>query len=233
MKPVRAGLAVLALVDARFPGGGHVHSGGVEEAASRGLISAVAELRAFLRGRLRTAGALQAVFAAAAAHATTRGVHSGHWRELDVELDARTPSPAQREASRAQGQGLLRAGRTAWPSPLLDELVAATPRPHHPIALGALAAVGGAGPREAALAAGYLAVSGSSSAAVRLLGLNPFDVNAAVTGLAEELDRIADQAAATAGAAPADLSAPGSPALDLLAEAHAHHHRKEVRLFAS
>ena len=31
------GSAVLALADARFPGGGHVHSGGVEEAAARGL----------------------------------------------------------------------------------------------------------------------------------------------------------------------------------------------------
>ncbi|WP_445548284.1 urease accessory UreF family protein, partial [Frankia sp. CiP1_Cm_nod1] len=35
--------------------------------------------------------------------------------ELDVELDARTPSPAQRSASRAQGRALLRAGRAAWP----------------------------------------------------------------------------------------------------------------------
>ncbi|WP_380756641.1 urease accessory protein UreF [Saccharopolyspora rosea] len=230
---MRAGLAVLALADARFPGGGHVHSGGVEEAASRGLIRDVADLREFLHGRLRAAGALQAVFAAAAAHAAARGVPGGHWRELDVELDARTPSPAQREASRAQGRGTVRAGRAAWPSPVLEELLAATPRPHHPIVLGVLAAVAGSGPREAALAAGYLAVSGPSSAGVRLLGMDPFAVNAVVTELADDLDRIADEAAATAGAAPAELPAPGAPALDLLAEAHDRHHREEVRLFAS
>ncbi|MER7013975.1 urease accessory UreF family protein [Saccharopolyspora sp. NPDC000359] len=230
---MRAGLAVLALADSRFPGGGHVHSGGVEEAAARGLITGIGDLRGFLYGRLRAAGALQAVFAAAAAHAATRQVRSGHWRKLDVELDARTPSPAQREASRAQGKGMIRAGRAAWPSPVLAELVAANPRPHHPIVLGVLAATAGAGPREAALVAGYLSVSGPSSAVVRLLGMDPFAVNAVVTELSDDLDRIAAEAAATAGLDPADLPAPGAPVLDLLAEAHDRHHREEVRLFAS
>ncbi|MER7438500.1 hypothetical protein ABT341_27815, partial [Pseudonocardia alni] len=48
-----AGLASLVLADARFPGGGHVHSGGLEEAAERGLVTDVASLHAFLRARLR------------------------------------------------------------------------------------------------------------------------------------------------------------------------------------
>ncbi|WP_406692911.1 urease accessory UreF family protein [Saccharopolyspora sp. ID03-671] len=227
------GIAALALADSRFPGGGHAHSGGVEEAASRGLVNSVADLREFMRGRLFGAGSGQAVFAAAATHAALRGVHTGHWAELDVELDARTPSPAQREASRAQGKGMLRAGRAAWPSPTLTELVAATPRPHHPIVLGVLAATAGSSPREAALTAGYLAISGPASAGIRLLGLDPFAVNAALVELSAELDEIADEAARLAGTAPAELPAPGAPALDLLAEAHDRHHREEVRLFAS
>ena len=37
------------------------------------------------------------------------------WDELDAEADARTPSPAQRAASRRQGRALLRAARVAWP----------------------------------------------------------------------------------------------------------------------
>ena len=227
------GLAVLALADSRFPGGGHAHSGGVEEAAARGLVNSITDLRGFLRGRLFGAGELQAVFAAAATHAAARGVAAGHWRELDAELDARTPSPAQREASRAQGKGMLRAGRAAWPSPVLRELVAATPRPHQPIVLGVLTATAGSAPRDAALAAGYLAISGPASAGVRLLGLDPFEANAAVVALASELDEIAEQAGRSAGTAPAELPAPGAPALDLLAEAHDRHHREEVRLFAS
>jgi urease accessory protein len=220
----------LVLADSRFPGGGHVHSGGLEEAAARGLVTDQASLAAFLRGRLRTAGALAAVFAAAAAHAARRGVVRRHWLDLDAELDARTPSPAARAASRAQGAGMIRATRAGWtPGNALETLLAATPRPHQPIALGVLLDT----PHAAALTAAYLAISGPAAAAVRLLGLDPFGVNAEVVALSADLTTIADQAAATAGADPADLPAPGAPALDLLAEAHNRAHREKVRLFAS
>ncbi|WP_158881812.1 urease accessory protein UreF [Amycolatopsis anabasis] len=227
------GIPAILLADSRFPGGGHVHSGGLEEAAARRLVTSERDLPGFLLGRLRTAGLLAAVFAAAATHAALRKVHSGYWAALDAELDARTPSAAQREASRAQGRGTARAGRIAWYSSTVDSLLAVTPRPHHPVILGALIGVAGGSPREAAQAAGYLAVSGPASAAVRLLGLDPFAVNAIVAALTPELDSIAIAAESVAGLAPAQLPAPGSPALDLLAEAHQRHHQEEVRLFAS
>ncbi|KAA2263034.1 urease accessory protein UreF [Solihabitans fulvus] len=226
-------MVTLILADARFPGGGHVHSGGVEEAAARGLVTGEADLAGFLRGRLRTAGELGAVFAAASAHAAAAGATAGHWRLLDEELDARTPSAAQRAASRAQGRGAVRAGRRAWPSAVLEGLLAAVPRPHHPVVLGALVAGAGGGPSDAALCAGYLAVSGPASAAVRLLGLDPFGANAAVAALDAELRAVVATATAAAALAPADLPAQSSPGLDLLAEAHDRRHREEVRLFAS
>lgn len=222
-------LSALILADSRFPGGGHVHSGGLEEAVTRKLITHERDLPGFLSGRLRTAGALAAVFAAAAAHAAARNVRSGHWRRLDLELDARTPSLAQREASRAQGRGTARAGKAAWPSPVLSRLLKETPRPHHPVVAGALIGV----PFDAAMAVAYLAISGPASAAVRLLGLDPFAVNAVVARLAKEVRDVSLRAAEVAGDDPADLPAPGSPALDLFAEAHARHHQEEVRLFAS
>lgn len=224
-------LSALILSDSRFPGGGHVHSGGLEEAVARKLIQSTRDLPGFLSGRLRTAGALASVFAAASAHAAARSVASGHWTRLDLELDARTPSLAQREASRAQGRGTARAGRIAWPSPVLSVLVKETPRPHHPVMLGALVGVAGGSPYDAAMAVAYLAVSGPASAAVRLLGLDPFAVNAVVARL--DLRSVAEEAAAVAGDDPASLPSPGSPALDLFAEAHARHHQEEVRLFAS
>ncbi|MFI9454616.1 urease accessory protein UreF [Amycolatopsis sp. NPDC052450] len=222
-------LAALILADSRFPGGGHVHSGGLEEAVTRKLITHERDLPGFLSGRLRTAGSLAAVFAAASAHAAARNVQSGHWQRLDVELDARTPSLAQREASRAQGRGTARAGKAAWPSPVLSQLLKETPRPHHPVVAGALIGV----PFDAAMAVAYLAISGPASAAVRLLGLDPFAVNAVVARLAKEVRDVSLRAAEVAGGDPADLPAPGSPALDLFAEAHARHHQEEVRLFAS
>ena len=131
-------VTALLLADSRFPGGGHVHSGGLEEAAARGLVRTEDDLPAFLRGRLRTAGALAAVVRGGGGALRDRG--AGPWPLLDVELDARTPSAAQRAASRAQGRATARAARSAcgrrlrscarcWPI---------TPRPHHPIVLGAL-----------------------------------------------------------------------------------------------
>jgi urease accessory protein len=221
----------LLLADSRFPGGGHVHSGGLEEVVARKLLLAEEDLPGFLHGRLWTVGALTASFAAAAAHAVRRQIRSRYWLVLDAELDARTPSLAQREASRAQGRGTARAGRIAWPA--VAELLAVTPRPHHPIIAGALAGAGGSLPRATALAVAYLAVSGPASAAVRLLGFDPLNVNAMVAELAGELEAVADRAAATAGADPADLPAPSAPALDLFAEAHRRKHKEEVRLFAS
>ena len=220
-------VSALILADSRFPGGGHAHSGGLEEAVASGLLTGERELPAFLLGRLRTAGELAAVFAAVAAAGTA------DWTELDVELDARTPSPAQRTASRAQGRGTMRAGVRAWPSPVLDSLLAATSRPHHAIAVGALTGVAGGTPADAAATAGYLSVSGPASAAVRLLGLDPFAVNAVVADLAAELRAQVGRAVGCVGLPPADLPAPGAPGLDLLAESHARHHREEVRLFAS
>lgn len=224
---------MLSLADSRFPGGGHVHSGGLEEAVARGLVTDECQLASFLYGRLRTVGELVAVFAAAATHAVWERADRRRWLELDGELDVRTPSPAQRAASRAQGRGTARAGLAAWPSPVLDELLAATPRPHQPVVLGALVGVAGGTPPQAALSAAYLAVSGPASAGVRLLGLDPFGVNAVVVALASEIERIAATAADHAALPPQDLPAPSAPALDLFAEAHDRNHRKEVRLFAS
>ncbi|MBY8850651.1 urease accessory protein UreF [Saccharothrix sp. MB29] len=215
-------LVALMLADSRFPGGGHVHSGGLEEAVARRLVVDEASLRSFLVGRLRTAGALAAVFAAAAA------AQDGY-AELDAELDARTPSPAQRAASRTQGRGIARAATRAWPSARLEGLLRATPRPHHPIVVGVLVA----DPFEAAQTVAYHAVTGPATGAIRLLGLDPFGVNAVLAGLAPEIDAVAGPARDHAGTPPADLPAPSAPGLDLLAEAHDRHHAEEVRLFAS
>lgn len=223
----------LLFADSRFPGGAHVHSGGLEEVVTRKLITSERDLPAFLSGRLTGAGLLATSFAAASAHAAARGVHRRHWLALDTELDARTPSSAQRKASRAQGRGTARAGRIAWPSAVLDDLLAVTPRPHHAVIVGALAGVAGTSPRDTALSVAYQAVSGPASAAVRLLGFDPLTVNAVVATMAREIEAVAARASGVAGADPADLPGPGAPALDLFAEGHLRRHKEEVRLFAS
>ena len=218
--------AALLLADGRFPAGGHAHSGGLEAAVTGGTVRDVDTLGPFLRGRLRTTGLVTAALAAAAC-----GGDASRWAGLDAEADARTPSPAQREASRRQGRALLRAARIAWPSAAWDELGRT---PHQAIGLGAAAAAAGCTPAEAALIAAYQSVTGPASAAVRLLALDPLRVSALLATLAAEIDDIARQATlaarAASGGGAGELPYSSAPALDLLAEAHA---RAEVRLFAS
>lgn len=209
---------LLVLADGRLPSGGHAHSGGLEAAVSAGRIRDVSDVDGFLRGRLWTTGLVAAAFSAAACARPSR------WPELDEGLDARTPSPALRKASRAQGRALLRAGRAMWTLPPIGR------EPHQPVALGVLAAAAGLGPTEAAVAAAHGTVTGPASAAVRLLGLDPYAVHALIARLAPDCDRIATGAAKRIDD-PADaLPAAGAPLLDIGAELHA---TWEVRLFAS
>ncbi|GAB2911952.1 urease accessory protein UreF [Nonomuraea fastidiosa] len=199
--------SLLLLTDSRLPAGGHAHSGGVERAVVSGAVHDAPSLAAFLRGRLHTAGAVTAALAAAArTHAAAPGTRM--WAELDAEVDARTASPAQRDASRTQGRLLLRVARRVWPAPALDELARAVPSAHHPIALGAAAFAAGASAEEAALAAAYHAVTGPATAAVRLLGLDPVAVHALLAGLTPDLAAVASRACRFPDSAPGFDAAP-------------------------
>ena len=248
--------SVLALADQRLPSGGHVHSGAVEQAVTDGVVRDVATLEAFLARRLRTAGLVAAGIAGAAAAACAGPGAAAALARIDAAADARTPSPAQRAASRAQGRGLLRLATTAWPAPSPHAAWAALgARPHHAVVLGCAAHAAGADPAGAALVAAYLAVSGPATAAQRLLALDPLAVAAATLRLGEDVEQVAAAAAATA--LPArdhatserpdrqldrdhatseraddtdDLPDDSDPLLDLLAERHA---SREERLFAS
>ena len=204
---------LLVLADGRLPTGAHAHSGGLEAACADGRVHDLDTLAEFLRGRLATAGLVAAGFAAAAARDPDR------WAALEEELDARTPSPAQRRASRAQGRALMRAGRALWTVPAEPDA------PHHAVALGLVAAAAGLDPEHAALTAAYGSVTGPASAAVKLLSLDPYRVHALLAGLADACAQTARQAGFAQR-----LPAASAPLLDLGAEDHA---TWEVRLFAS
>ena len=158
------------------------------------------------------------------------------WAELDAEADARTPSPAQRAASRRQGRALLRAARIAWPEDCglggLADFAAGSGAggAHHAVVLGGAAAAAGCDAAEAARIGAYQSVAGAASAAVRLLALDPMQASAVLARLARDVDKIAERAAAAAYGPLDELPCPSAPALDLLAEAHI---RAEVRLFES
>lgn len=224
---------LLLLLDSRSPAGGHSHSGGLEAAVTAGYIRDVADVEDFCRGRLRTSGRVASGAAAAAARLALTGADPQQWQALDGEVSARTPSPAARAASRQLGAGLRRLVRAMLPDAGLDGLwtaVAPDP-PHHPLVLGAAVAKATASTESPALAARAAALgvcTAPASAAVRLLGLDPYSVHAMLARLAAEIDAVADDAARAVRAS--DLPCDGAPALDLLADLHA---TAEVRLFAS
>jgi urease accessory protein len=222
---------LLLLTDGRFPSGGHAHSSGLEAAVATGRVRDIGGLESFLRGRLTTAGPVTASFAAAAHLAVTAPVPPGDALALlDAELDARTVSPALRLASRRQGRALLRAGRATWPSPLFDQAPRHPDGCHHPIAIGLSAAAANLTVAQTALVGAYGTITGPASAAVRLLGLDPYQTQALLARLAGACDEVASTAVAEAGKPPAQLPANAAPLADIHAEVHA---AWEVRLFAS
>ena len=135
-----------------------------------------------------------------------------------------------RAASRQLGGGLLRLLHSLSRRPPPGDALGAPrrPAPHHPLVLGAGIAWRAArrnwprGPRPCRPAQ-------PASAAVRLLGLDPFAVQAMLARLAPGIDECATRRPGPRGRRrrfPAD----GAPALDLLADFHL---TAEVRLFAS
>ncbi|MGV0772177.1 urease accessory protein UreF [Mycobacterium syngnathidarum] len=195
---------LLTLADSRLPTGGHVHSGGVEEAVTSGLLTDLATLRAFLIRRLQTSGKAAASIAVAVRSGTLDP------EDADAETDARTPAPAAREASRAQGRGLVRLARRVWPQQSWDALGS---RPHLPVAAGTVASAAELDAGQTALSLVYTTMTGSATAAQRLLALDPADVAA----LTFELSGLCDAVAAEAVTGLADLS---DPLLDVLAQRH-------------
>ena len=210
-------VALLALSDSRLPTGGHVHSGGIEEAVTSALITDVPTLRAYLRRRIRTHGLVTASVAAAV-HGGALSVMAGGTG--DAETDARTPAPAARQASRAQGRGLVRLARRIWPDFDWDAMGST---PHLAVAAGAVGNMSELAPEHTALSIVYTTMTGSATAAQRLLALDPGDV-AAVTF---ELSALCEQTAGEAARGLADLS---DPLLDVLAQRHI---ERERPLFAS
>lgn len=205
---------LLTLADSRLPTGSHVHSGGLEEAVTGGLVTNLGTLEAFLRRRIRSHGLVTASIAAA--------VHRGDLAtdDADGETDARTPAPAARQASRSQGRGLTRLARRVWPDARWADIGT---QPHLAVAAGRVGAVSGVTSEQGALTIVYTTMTGSATAAQRLLALDPADVAA----LTFRLAGLCELTAAEAAAGLADLS---DPLLDALAQRHA---ERERPLFVS
>lgn len=218
--------ALLLLSDGRLPAGGYAHSGGLEPLIQAGYVKTPDDLADFLQGRAETVGLVTAAVAASACRAVNANDMTG-MDELDVEFDARTPSPDLRDVSRRLGRQLVRVMRNINPHPYFDCL----PRvPHQPVAMGVAAAAMTLSQRDAALAALYETVSMAAAAAPKLMHIDPFAVHAVLVRLTAKFDVLADAAVEQAQRPARELPANGSLLIDISA---GHHARRDRRLFAS
>ena len=228
-------LALLLLADGRFPAGGHVHSAGLEAAVADGRVHDVASLEAFTRGRVRTTGLVDAALAASTVlrlemASTAHDVRSA-LLELDAEAEARLLAPPLRAASRRLGRQLVRAASRCWPSPLLAAVVDVRPGGVHlSVATGAVGVAAELLAPDVGRLVLHHAVATPTQAAVKLLGLDPFEVMALAARLAPLVEDVLADALFAADGPAAELPAAGGPLVEIAA---IEHEQRDVRMFAT
>jgi urease accessory protein len=231
-----ATLALLLLGDGRFPAGGHAHSAGAESAVADGRIHDLASLEAFVEGRLWTAGLVDASLAAATAHRVGRCDDLDGFRTevrlLDREADARAATDALRAASRRLGRQLVRVSSRCWPAADLVALIDELPDGAHlPVALGAVGVVAGLGPVDVARLTVHHTTTTAAQAALRLLGLDPYEVAASTVRLGAVATAVVDDALAWSTTDDlGELPARTGPIVEIAA---VEHRRWDRRLFAT
>ncbi|MGD9792811.1 MAG: urease accessory protein UreF [Acidimicrobiia bacterium] len=230
-------LGLLMLADGRFPSGAHAHSGGVEAAVRDGRVRDHATLATFVDGRLRTVGLTDAAFVAATVRIITNtppDAWSMHLAELDAEANARILAAPLRVASRRLGRQVVRAAAACWPDNALLTVFESFPDGlHQNVAFGVAALAAGVDSCDGAYVSLYNAVTMTSSAGVRLLGLDPLAVTAMTAGfepLIEQLASEADDIAVRCSLNLCDLPALNGPLVEIAAMHHVH---RDGRLFAT
>ena len=220
--------AFALLTDGRFPSGGHAHSGGIE-AASRHLgVRTVSDVEDFITGRLHTVGLTEASLIAAAGFRVDRDGTT--WAEIDREVDCRIVSPSLGRVSRSLGRQWLRAGRRIWPEAALDTMATIHAEgPHQVTAFAAVVMHAGLDLERSVVTHLHHLVATSAGAAVRLHGLDPYEVQKVQVTLAPHVEQVAEQAVANATLPLAEIPGCSAPLIDVLADLHA----RGDRLFQS
>ncbi|WP_240615957.1 urease accessory protein UreF [Nakamurella deserti] len=135
-----AELMLMLLADARLPTGAHTQSAGLEPAMRHGV--SVAEVPELIAARLATVTAVEAGTAVVARHLAIDGRFDG-LAAVDEAWQARTVSPALREASALAARGYLRLLRSLWPAAAGLAALTALRHPCRAVVLGVTAAVSG------------------------------------------------------------------------------------------
>ena len=216
-------IAAFLLADSRLPSGAYSHSAGLEPAVLAGL--RVHDVFPYLLSRLQSVVRTETV-AAVLAHRRARDLAGGKvpgglpsaadddgaggFAALEAALDARTPSAAQRAASRRLGRGMLRLAATLKPAdPAVVVLKQTLPRPTRPVALGVAAQALGVGELQLARLCCYDDAQSVVAAALKLLPIDPMSATVWILDAEPQINAVAAEAlqARTVDDIPA-LSAP-------------------------
>lgn len=215
--------ATLLLADSRLPSGAHAQSAGVEPALLAGLDPA--ELPALLRARARTTTLVEAGTAVVTLAQYRAG---GDLGAVEKAWEARTPSAAQRDASRLLARGYLRVGTELLPGDrvLLEWRERRTPPPR-PCVLGVLASGLAIGAGELARLVVYEDLQAATAAILKLEPRDPLALVSLVAALCAEVDGHLDSVASLSD--PSDIPAASAPQSEAWAEAHARSRRRLFR----
>lgn len=241
MSDTGSALAGFLLADSRLPSGAYSHSAGLEPAVLAGLDAE--GVYPYLMARLSTVVRMEAC-AAVLAFRTAQAISitgpdprpgSGTgseprrdtgqetapagFVELEAALAARTPSAAQRDASRRLGRGMLRlAGTLKAGDPAVVLLKQTVPKPTRPVALGVTAAALGMAEGPLARLCCYDDAQSVVSAALKLLPIDPMTAAGWILAAEGEINAVAESALAASGLE--DLPALSAPWMEHWAEDH-------------
>ncbi|MCQ2001595.1 urease accessory protein UreF [Arthrobacter zhaoxinii] len=211
-----AGVAAFLLADSRLPSGAYSHSAGLEPAVIAGLDAD--GVYPYLLARLHTAGRVETA-AAVLAHRVACGLANTGYPRIEAAIDARTPSAAQRDASRRLGRGMLRLASKLRPdAPAVVELQRTVPRPTRPVALAVTAAALGVGELQLARLCCYDDAQSVVAAALKLLPIDPMEATGWILAAAGEMDAVAAESLLVGSVD--DIPALSAPLMEHWAENH-------------
>lgn len=222
-------LAAFQLADSFLPTGSEARSYALEQFIAEDRVEDAADLRALVATYLRRQVGPCDMVAARAAHAAAAEGSVERVVAVDRRLRAVLLAAELRESSTATGRRLLDVATATREVPVVAEYAGRVPDAapgNHAVAVGVVAAAGGATAQEACLALGHAFVTGLLGAAQRLLSLGHTDVQRVLT----ELQPAVAAAHEDAEGRSLDEMASFAPLVDCCSMAH---ERADRRLFVS
>lgn len=213
----------LLLADARLPTGAHADSAGFEPAVIAGLEAA--DILPYMLARLQTVARLETGACVLAHRLAGEGAPMAGYARLESAVDARTPSAAQRKASRFLGRAFLRLGKALRPEHpgivALDSLVAP---PTRAVALGVIGDALTVDEEQCAWICCYEDLQRVAAAALKLLPVDPTTVAQWLVGAEDSVAEVVRIARAVRH--PGVLPALSAPWMEHWAEEHAQRTRR-------